>query len=553
MHWDGSAGARETTPVSPLGHGPGPEGHAGGDVTAGADRPGRVHAASILAVVAFATGAGALVGAAPAAAINDIIDLPARPGRVLVVDDDRQQCPQADHSSVQRALDVARDGDRVRVCPGRYPEQLTVRTSVSLVGQVGATASVDCLDPTVNTLGDLDPTRFAILEPDPATGAEPTTHVRIQADGVELAGFAVQGLQDESPEQGPTTPLYDAAISVSDAHAGTWIHHDLIRLNTLGVELGGNGQQLTRLDHNCLRDNTWAVANQRFTLTHARIDDNTTFRTSSRALELVLPGSTDVAVDHNVFVDPEAFQVIWVADSTRPRVEANEVSGSRSGIVLRDSTDAVVTANEVQAGGGGIAVTGTSSARVVGNDVTAGAAGVGIGGGNLDLEVAGNVLTGAAQSGGQVGIQTVPPGVRPASEGLVISGNTVTGWRGAPGTGILLNPGTTVGGALVADNVVSGNAGEGLAVEARNNGLHIHRNTANDNGANGIRVAAGALSNVLTDNTALRNDTDARDGGLLADGVTPTSNEWVRTTCVTDVPDGICTTPTAGDQREQVR
>ena len=36
----------------------------------------------------------------------------------------------------------------MRVCPGRYAEQLTITRSVHLQGEIGAVASLDCLDPT---------------------------------------------------------------------------------------------------------------------------------------------------------------------------------------------------------------------------------------------------------------------------------------------------------------------------------------------------------------------------------------------------------------------
>ena len=48
---------------------------------------------------------------------------------------------------LQAALDTADDGDRVRVCAGLYREALTVDTSVTVQGDIGAVASVNCLDP----------------------------------------------------------------------------------------------------------------------------------------------------------------------------------------------------------------------------------------------------------------------------------------------------------------------------------------------------------------------------------------------------------------------
>ena len=67
-----------------------------------------------------------------------------------------------------------------------------------------------------------------------------------------------------------------------------------------------------------------------------------------------------------------------------------------------------------------------------------------------------------------------------------------------------------------------------------------------------VVVPAATTALVLTDNVALDNNTgttgsgpgtDARDGGLLADGVTPTSNQWICTTCLVDAPAGLICAP----------
>jgi hypothetical protein len=60
---------------------------------------------------------------------------PAHAGETLVVDDDRKDCPDAETTSIQAAVDNASEGDRVEVCPGNYPESITVDTdAVELVG-----------------------------------------------------------------------------------------------------------------------------------------------------------------------------------------------------------------------------------------------------------------------------------------------------------------------------------------------------------------------------------------------------------------------------------
>ena len=230
-------------------------------------------AGSILA--AFATALLAVGAMVPTVATAE-----AAPN-VVVVDDDRVQCPQADTDSVQTALDLVRDGGRVRVCPGRYTEQLTIRHPVHLQGQIGAVASLDCLDPAPSALDDVDVTRFAILEPDPDTGDEPTTHVRIAADDVELAGFVVQGLID-------TTPQHPTPTTVGCTTRAVAVHRRLRPARECATTWSGStrsasssaarGSSRPGSTTTASATTTYAVANQRYHLVDGRIDDNTTFR-----------------------------------------------------------------------------------------------------------------------------------------------------------------------------------------------------------------------------------------------------------------------------------
>ena len=490
-------------------------------------------------VLAAAPVAGATTGLASTSDIRDATATPV----VVVVDDDRAQCPRADTTSVQDAVDRVRDGGLVRVCAGRYPERVTIDHPVRVQGEVGAVASFDCLDPTPKGSDVLDPSRFAILEPEQPDVGEVTTPLRVEADDVDVSGLVVQGLTDDSPERPtPTITLYDAAIAVPDTAARVRLHHNLVRDNTLGIELGG---PQARADHNCLRDNDFAIANQRYPLVRGRIDDNTTFRTALRALEIgwSYAGTTDVRIDHNVSVDDPAAAVYWVEYAVRPRVEANEVQGSRSVVVLRLSTGAVVSGNEIRAGNVGLAVTRNTDAAVVDNHVTTSAQGVTLGGGNVHVTVARNEVAGSA-SGGAYGVLLLPPAPAPVNEDITVEDNTVWGLNGSPGSGVVVNRGSVRPGSLVRRNVVSGNPGDGIVLGPDVDGLLVSANVANGNGVDGIRTEAGASGNVLEDNVAVGNGgVDARD--LSSGPGAPTVlNQWLATTCVTDVPVGaICTSP----------
>ena len=58
--------------------------------------------------------------------------------RELVVDDDGAQCPGAAYASLQAAVDAARPGDRITVCPGTYREQVRIAKPLQLVARSGA-------------------------------------------------------------------------------------------------------------------------------------------------------------------------------------------------------------------------------------------------------------------------------------------------------------------------------------------------------------------------------------------------------------------------------
>ncbi len=61
----------------------------------------------------------------------------------LVVDDDRIDCPDAQHTSIQSAVAAADRGSTVLVCKGTYPETVTITTDGVSIKALGPDVALD--------------------------------------------------------------------------------------------------------------------------------------------------------------------------------------------------------------------------------------------------------------------------------------------------------------------------------------------------------------------------------------------------------------------------
>lgn len=412
---------------------------------------------------------------------------------VQVVDDDGAQCPGADHTSIQAAVDAADPGDLVLVCAGTYAEQVVVDEPLTVRGQVEAVAATDCFATASSVLGDLDDSTFAVLSA--PVGADGPL-LRVSSDDVRITGMVVEGRTDATPEQVGVYTLFDPGVSVDGDTVGVRLDHNLLRLNTLGIELGGGSN---RVDANCLRDNRWSVANQRYPLTDARVDHNQTFRTEQITYEIGwgYQPAVDVVLAHN-----------------HSRSEG-------SVFYLRNSTGTQIRNNLVQMAVRGVWVFGD----------------------NVAPHITGNVMTGGSTraTGSVQGVLIAALGTARPSTGVVIADNSVTGFLGANsngGAGINAVTGSGLSGASIDGNVLNGNR-FGIVLNASATDNRLRGNTALDNVVVGFRLLAGATGNLLRDNVLL-SDTgvDAQDDNPLdSSGTLP--NTWVDTICIDDVPDGL--------------
>ena len=421
-----------------------------------------------------------------------------------VVDDDGAQCGNAEFRTIGDAVLAANPGDTVRVCAGVYRERVDVTKPLRLIGQRDAVESVYCFDETWAPTDPVDPAVFPVIEP---PDGEIASLVRLQADGIELAGFVVQG-QSEPTDPALGKTIFEPAVQADRANAGHWIHHNLFQKNTFGIELGSNGSMLSRVDHNCLRGNEWAVANQRYTTDNVRVDHNEAFRTRVIPFEV---GSTLGGISDPRFI-------------RNARFDHNRSVGSGFAAYLVDRAESVeLDHNVVEApaqGGNGIYVRGE----------------------NKDVAITDNELSGTptADTGIRLAIPTA--NAPQASVQLVVARNTVQSFN----LGILLGAARTTD-TQILENLTVANRTSGIQVNPTNTSALVQGNISNNN-LYGIRTSTSAvMGNRFVGNSMHSNGVgiggfDAVESSFTTtDGVTTLNNTWQSNLCDTDSPtDTIC-------------
>ena len=488
-----------------------------------------------LVVVALAVGS--LVPATGAAAQTT--------ATTLVVDRDGLQCADADYASIQSAVDAAAPGDVIRVCPDLYTETVVIDKPLALQADPDAVEGIDCFQPT---LAELPADQQAIVDP---AGDDFSIAFELEADNVDLAGFVVQGAT--------------VGIDASDRFSGYRLHHNLIRSNTLfGVDFGSAGTRESRVDHNCLRDNGWAVASEldddslwkpigggperdesnARDLINARIDHNSTFRHVSYgggAMQITGPGRRiGVTIDHNLL--REDLGGILLQNATDSAITGNDVIDSRgNAIVIGGGTDGlVVQSNRVRnAGLLGIRFIDRGfldsfpipnrGVVITQNEVTGSGFGIHASAGALaDSQISENT-----SSGNRSGIFLFAN-----STANQIINNTTIGNRES---GINVGSGT---GNVVRGNTIIGNGMSGIVLGPGSTGNEVSYNVSNDNGRHGILAALGATGNRLERNSMHGNGSvdpalffDARDLNPLLNGTL--QNVWAGNECERDFPAGM--------------
>ena len=178
----------------------------------------------------------------------------------LRVDDDKAQCPNAQYTTIQSAVDAAGQNDTVKVCPGTYSEQVRIQTHAK-----------DGLK-----LVSLVPQK-AIIEAPPVMTFPKTIVLIKDADRVEIEAFTIRGPYVEPGCGTPIPNTPDPANPVIDAHKGVYVmngfkerieHNHILDIRNanpalfgcqegLAVQIGRQGENTTgsaRVTHNLIAD-----------------------------------------------------------------------------------------------------------------------------------------------------------------------------------------------------------------------------------------------------------------------------------------------------------
>ncbi|HEX8599495.1 MAG TPA: NosD domain-containing protein [Chloroflexia bacterium] len=290
----------------------------------------------LAAVLGLAVGLLSLGGTATAAK-----------SRVWVVDDNKVECPRADYTSVQAAVNAAGPGDIIKVCPGTYMEQVTIPA-----GKNGLTLRSE--------------RKEAAIIKAPSVMAEPKAIVRVSSStGVTISSFTISG-----PGGGPCDSIRYGVRVDGGGHADILDNHiTMIRDNPFSGCQNGNAVQIGR--------------NFEGQVGTASVQRNTIDNYQKTGVVVDGPGSSG-DIGHNTIlgVGPTATTAqngVQISRNATGSVHHNTISGNlyspqnfaSAGVLLTISPDAVeVSHNDLSNNDESIYVIDTEGALISHNTIT---------------------------------------------------------------------------------------------------------------------------------------------------------------------------------------
>jgi nitrous oxidase accessory protein NosD len=230
---------------------------------------------------------------------------------ILVVDDDRAQCPNASHISIQSAVAAAQPGDTVLVCGGTYRETVTITTDAVRIVADGASGVV------------LD-----------GQGARQRGFVLAAVRGVRIEGFTVRN-------------HLEGGIHLTAGADQNVVRHNVTSGNTFGIQLASAGSGNVVV-HNVSTKNAFAgisnVSSEGTTIAH-----NATSQNGRNGIVVARPHGSYAALSATLAHNRSSgngvagIALIHGGGST---VSHNHLSGNaQDGIILHESFDNVIEYN----------------------------------------------------------------------------------------------------------------------------------------------------------------------------------------------------------------
>jgi hypothetical protein len=271
-------------------------------------------------------------------------------------------CSDAGYMTISAAVAAASAGDTIEVCPGVYPELVTVDKTLTFLGpQQGVDARTRAVPVTMEAV---------VGAPDGA--------FQIEADKVTIDGFTIQGVVND-PNAPPFTGL-GAGIWTNPGFSGTsggyLILNNIIQMNIAGIELDSNCVNPTHVRFNLIQNNSLPGAGSgngietNFGLCNATIDGNKFSGDTSTSI-LVVAASSQLDVTNNELAAlmPENISFLNVSNST---ISGNVSTGSTSTSTIDlfgGNSDLTITGNTLINGNRAILVENPFSSFGVGQNI----------------------------------------------------------------------------------------------------------------------------------------------------------------------------------------
>ncbi len=238
---------------------------------------------------------------------------------LILVDDDKMQCPTAQFTSINLAVQFAAPGAVIRVCPGNYVTEATIAVDkpglyIQAVRYSGTTCTCN--------VGTPNPSNEAIAQ-----------SFLVSADNVTIEGFTMVAA---------AVPFAFQLGGANDA-----VRHNVIDGSggAMGVNLIGSGAQVT---YNCMHDVSIGVEDDGAsgsTIANNTIKDYATVGID----EFTVPPGTTVSpsqIQHNYLTTSSTAAIgIVMGQESSGNVTCNKVVGGDIGIVLSSAFATTVSYN----------------------------------------------------------------------------------------------------------------------------------------------------------------------------------------------------------------